>query len=141
MIYFPIFSILFLAKLDTALVPSLFNFPCCSFEHLKNPYKLIPANMSIVKAIIALVMDKVINLNKNRIAHPPPFTYKDVQKTDLSAVASVFSFLLSKIQTSFPSFLTSFHHRKPTKNLPLTFLVIQKSTEPNKITDKYIRPF
>ena len=97
--------------------------------------------MSIVKAIIALVMDKVINLNKNRIAHPPPFTYKDVQKTDLSAVASVFSFLLSKIQTSFPSFLTSFHHRKPTKNLPLTFLVIQKSTEPNKITDKYIRPF
>ena len=97
--------------------------------------------MSIVKAIIALVIDKVINLNKNRIAHPPPFTYKDVQKTDLSAVASVFSFLLSKIQTSFPSFLTSFHHRKPTKNLPLTFLVIQKSTEPNKITDKYIRPF
>ena len=97
--------------------------------------------MSIVKAIIALVIDKVINLNKNRIAHPPPFTYKDVQKTDLSAVASVFSFLLSKIQTSFPSFFTSFHHRKPTKNLPLTFLVIQKSTEPNKITDKYIRPF
>ena len=97
--------------------------------------------MSIVKAIIALVIDKVINLNKNRIAHPPPFTYKDVQKTDLSAVASVFSFLLSKIQTSLPSFFTSFHHLNPTKNLPLTFLVIQKSTEPNKITDKYIKPF
>ena len=51
--------------------------------------------MSIVKAIIALVIDKVINLNKKRIAHPPAFTYKDVQKTDLSEVASVFSFLLS----------------------------------------------
>lgn len=95
----------------------------------------------MVKAIIALVIDKVINLNKNKIAHPPPFIYKEVQKTDLSAVASSFSFLLSKIQTSFPSFLTSFHHLRPTKNLPLIFLVIQKSTEPNNITDKYIKPF
>ena len=103
---------------------------------MKNPYKLTPAKISIVKAIIALVIDKVINLNKNRIAHPPPFIYKDVQNTDLSAVASTFSFLLSKIQTSFPSFLTSFHHLKPTKNLPLIFFVIQKSIDPINITDK-----
>ena len=88
-----------------------------------------------------LVKNKVINLNKNKIAHPPPFIYKEVQNTDLSAVASTFSFLLSKIQTSFPSFLTSFHHLRPTKNLPLIFLVIQKSTEPKSITDKYINPF
>ena len=81
-------------------------------------------------------MDKVINLNKNKIAHPPPFIYREVQKTDLSAVASIFSFLFSKIQTSFPSFLNSLHHLKPTKNLPLIFFVIQKSTEPNNITDK-----
>ena len=103
---------------------------------MKKPYKFTPAKTSIVKAIIALVIDKVINLNKNRIAHPPPFIYKDVQKTDLSAVASSISFLLSKIQTSFPSFLTSFHHLRPTKYLPLIFFVIQKSTEPNIITDK-----
>jgi len=80
-------------------------------------------------------MDKVINLNKNKIAPPPPFIYREVQKKDLSVVASIFSFLLSKIQTSFPSFLNSLHHLKPTKNLPLKFFVIQKSTEPNSITD------
>ena len=130
-----------LATSDATLLPSLPNLLCCSLEHLKNPYKLTPANTSIVKAIIALVIDKVINLNKNSIAHPPPFTYKEVQNTDLSAVASSFSFLLSKIHTSFPSFLTSFHHLNPTKNLPLMFFVIQKSTEPNKITDKYTNPF
>ena len=131
-----IFLIPCFAISEATLVPSFDNLLCCSLEHLKNPYKLTPAKISIVKAIIALVIDKVINLNKNRIAHPPPFIYKDVQNTDLSAVASTFSFLLSKIQTSFPSFLTSFHHLKPTKNLPLIFFVIQKSIDPINITDK-----
>ena len=134
--YFAIFLICCLATSETTLVPNLDNLFCCSLEHLKNPYKLTPAKTNIVKAIIALVTDKVINLNKNKIAHPPPFIYKEVQKTDLSAVASIFSFLLSKIHTSFPSFFTSFHHLSPTNSLPLIFLVIQKSTEPNNITDK-----
>ena len=42
-------------------------------------------------------------------------------------LVALFSWSLSKIQTSVPSSLTSFHHLKPTRILPETFLTNQKS--------------
>ncbi len=47
------------------------------------------------------------------------------------------SFLLSKIHTSEPSSLTSFHHLRPTSSLPEMFLTSQKSIAPRMITTRY----
>jgi hypothetical protein len=62
--------------------------------------------------------------------------YKQNQKTVLSAVDSIFSFLLSKIHTSSPLLFISFHHLNPTNFLPEIFFTIQKSTAPHNIINK-----
>ena len=61
--------------------------------------------------------------------------YSDPQKIVVSIDVALFSCADSKIHTSLPSSLTSFHHLNPTSILPDTFFTNQKSNAP-KITTR-----
>lgn len=66
---------------------------------------------------------------RRKANHTTGKTSKVTQKILLSTGLMMASFSrLSKIQTFEPSSLMSFHHLKPTRRRPLTFLVTQKSS-------------
>lgn len=80
-----------------------------------------------MKQIIASNQLIDITLKKKNTPQNKGVIYNEPQKIEVSIFVSLISLADSNIHSSVPSSFTSFHHLKPTNNLPEIFLTNQKS--------------